>query len=82
MPLARCFSGYDIETLPVQVVRFSEEEGWKCDTFENLTAAKAVFPTLDPEHNGKDFTWAVRGEVNGEIALRFENWEAEKHLSI
>ena len=72
----------DIENTPVQVVR-KLTSGWDVLWFENLAAAKAVFPTLDPYHNTKDFTWSVRGETSdGRTALRFENWDAERTLSI
>lgn len=57
------------------------------EVFSNLSSAKAILPDLDPEVNGKRFSWAMRGEVdkeNGpgrETAIRFETWEAERMYS-
>jgi hypothetical protein len=80
--IAKCFAGHDINALPVQVVRQDEEHRWTVDEFANLAEARAVFPTLDPATSTSDFTWATHGEIDGNIALRFENWNAERTLSI
>jgi hypothetical protein len=64
------------ENMPVQVVGDRDHE-----VFPNLAAAKAKYPTLDPEHNTNDFTWAMRGEIKGVPAIRFETWPANKMYS-
>jgi hypothetical protein len=64
------------ENMPVEVVN---DRGY--ETFPNLAAAKAKYPTLDPEHNTNDFTWAMRGEIKGVPGIRFETWPAEKMYS-
>lgn len=66
----------DVNAIPVQVVG----QGWY-QQFTNLAAARVVFPTLDPKVNNKDFTWAMRGEVAGQPALRFETWKVYRELS-
>jgi len=72
----------DIENTPVQVVR-KLDTGWDVQWFENLAAAKEVFPTLDPYHNTEFFTWSMKGMTpDMRVALRFENWDAERTLSI
>jgi hypothetical protein len=55
---AKCFQGMNIETLPVQVVTMKGSY-----VYRNLSEAKRTFPTLDPDHNGQEFTWASYGEV-------------------
>ena len=62
--------------MPVQVVDTSGAE-----IFPNLAAAKKKYPTLDPERSTKDFTWAMRGVVNGKDAIRFESWKVNDLLS-
>ena len=49
--------------------------------FENLEAAQEVYPDLDPDRNGKRFTWAMHDKVNGKPAMRFESWAAEDIFS-
>jgi hypothetical protein len=62
---------------PVVVV-LSMCEGFQ---FANLDEAKKVYPDLDPNVNGKNFTWAMHDKVNGQPAMRFESWEAEAIFS-
>jgi hypothetical protein len=74
-------------------VKTAEWKGWSYEmlvevvgdkgyeVFSNLEEAREHYPTLDPEHNTKDFTWAMRGEVNGYPAIRFETWPANKMYS-
>lgn len=46
--------------------------------FDTLEEAKAQFPTLDPVHNGPDFTWAMAGNDG---RMRFESWAMYRMLS-
>jgi len=62
---------------PVSVVLSATE--WH--DFENLEEAKKVYPDLDPDRNGKRFTWAMHDKVDGKPAMRFESWEAEEIFS-
>jgi len=62
--------------MPVEVVN---DRGY--ERFSNLEEAQQKYPTLDPEHNTKDFTWAMRGEIDGVPGIRFETWPAEKMYS-
>ena len=71
------WKGWD-EQMPVQVVT----KGQHSEVFENLAAAKAKYPTLDPRKNTKDFTWATRGTIKGHPAIRFEDWETNKQMSM
>ena len=67
----------NIDTMPVQVQTAS---GFH--EFPSLEEARKSFPSLDPFHNGKEFTWAMRGgEVNGRTAMRFDDWPAYRVLS-
>lgn len=63
----------DINSIPVQVVGRVHEGVWE---FPNLAAAQKQFPELDLYQSTSQFTWAMRGEVRGEPALRFETWAA------
>jgi hypothetical protein len=49
--------------------------------FDNLDAAREVYPDLDPRSNGERFTWAMRDELNGETIMRFEDWATEERMS-
>lgn len=51
------------------------------EIFKNLKSAQKRYPDLDPMHNTERFTWAVRGEIKGKPAIRFETWEVEDILS-
>lgn len=62
---------------PVSVV-ISLKEGYD---FANLEEAKKVYPDLDPDINGKRFTWAMHDKINGRPAMRFESWEAYEIFS-
>jgi hypothetical protein len=44
-------------------------------------AAQKSFPELDAYKSSDAFTWAMRGELNGATALRFETWAAYKFFS-
>lgn len=57
------------------------EDGHGCEEFENLAVARLFFPDLDPEHSGPRFTWACRGELDGQPAIRFETRAAERMYS-
>jgi len=52
------------------------------EIFENLAAAKRKYPTLDPKRNTKDFTWAMKGKVNGRPAIYFEDWGTNRMMSM
>ena len=65
------------EGCPVSVVLSATE--WH--DFANLEEAKKVYPDLDPDVNGKRFTWAMHDKVDGVPAMRFESWEAEEIFS-
>jgi hypothetical protein len=62
---------------PVVVV-LSMKEGYE---FSNLEEAKQYYPDLDPDVNGKNFTWAMHDVVNGQPAMRFESWKANEIFS-
>lgn len=68
-------------SIPVQVVGTPTSQ-WGHQKFPNLTEALKVFPTLDPFHNGKEFTWAMMDSIDGKPAMRFESWAAERMYSI
>jgi hypothetical protein len=72
---------HDIYSLPVQVVGVQNgalrEDGLHDQKFRNIYDALVVFPDLNPYVNGKRFTWAMRGEIDGAPAMRFETWKAE-----
>lgn len=67
----------DVHGIPVQVV-VSEKEFYE---FRNLAAASELFPELNPRQSSDEFTRAMRGELNGKPALRFETWAAYKFFS-
>lgn len=62
---------------PVQVV-LSIHEYYE---FNNLEEARKIYPDLDPNVNGKRFTWAMHDVVDGKPAMRFETWEANEIFS-
>lgn len=66
----------DVNAIPVQVCG----DGFY-KQYANLAAARVDFPELDPQVNGKNFTWGMRGEVNGQPAIRFESWKTYEILS-
>jgi hypothetical protein len=68
----------DVHAIPVQVVGVQEEGVFE---FPNLVAAQKSFPELDAFKSSDAFTWAMRGELNGAAALRFETWEAYNFFS-
>lgn len=65
------------DTMPVEVVTSRGTE-----VFENLAAAKAKHPTLDPRKNTRDFTWAMYGQVRGRPAIRFEDWPTQRQVTM
>lgn len=65
----------DVEAIPVQIV------GNGVMLFPNLATARETFPVLDPFKSSWVCTWAMRGELDGKPALRFETWEAYRMLS-
>jgi hypothetical protein len=68
----------DVNAVPVQVVGWGHEDVWN---YPNLAAARKAFPELDPYKSTTRFTAAMRGEVNNELALRFETWAAYQGYS-
>jgi hypothetical protein len=62
---------------PVVVV-LSMREGYE---FSSLEEAKKVYPDLDPDINGQNFTWAMHDKVDGQPAMRFESWKANEIFS-
>lgn len=67
---------------PVEVITQNRESGrLNREVFPNLKKAQEAYPTISPTINGKSFTWATRGQVDGKPALRFESWEAYNVLS-
>lgn len=62
---------------PVSVV-LSVDEYYEFDSLED---AQQMYPDLDPDRNGKRFTWAMHDKVNGKPAMRFESWAAEDIFS-
>ena len=71
--------GYKLN-MPIQVVGVKNgkitSNGGGVVVFKNLKDAQKAFPSLDPEENGKEFTWVTRGEIKGKDAGRFETWKA------
>src|SRR5438067_1152222 len=56
-----------------RVVGWRHEGVWNCP---NLAAARKQFPELGPYKSTARFTAAMPGEVDNELALRFETWAA------
>jgi hypothetical protein len=72
------FDDVTVHAIPVQVVGIQEEGA---SEFPNLAAAQQLFREIDPYKSSDTFTWAMRGELNGAAALRFETWEAYNFFS-
>ena len=72
--------------MPVQVVGVKNgkitSNGSGVEIFKNLKDAQNKFKDIDPKSNSKNFTWVMRGEVNGKDAGRFETWQANKMYSM
>ncbi len=68
--------GWD-EDMPVEVVTMRGTE-----VFKNLADAKRKYPMLDPRKNTRHFTWAMKGLVRGRDAIRFEDWETSRLMSM
>lgn len=68
----------DVKAIPAQVV----VEAKDVFNFDNLAEAQKQFPEIDPYKHSKKFTWAMRGEIDGKPALRFEDWTTYGLLSI
>jgi len=71
--------GAAVEDMPCKVVVSCPP---RCHSFATLREAKRVFPSLDPFHNTKDFTWAMREGTDEEPVMRFEDWKANDLFSI
>jgi len=69
------WKGWD-EDMPVQVVSDS-----KIEVFENLAEAKEAHPGLDPKKGGGGFHWAMKGEVKGKPAIRFESHKTYRDMT-
>lgn len=63
------------EHMPVQVVA---DDG--TTVYPNLEAARRDYPKLDPDKGGGGFHWAMRGEVNGRPAIRFESFGVYRQM--
>lgn len=64
------------EDMPVQVATDGRTE-----VFSNLAAARQKYPELNPERGSSRFTWAMRGQVGGKDAIRFESHDVYRSLS-
>lgn len=54
------------------------------DYYETLEEARKDFPSIDPNGNGKDFTWGMFGgidELSGRPVMMFVDWETDNALS-
>ena len=71
--------------MPVQVVGVKNGKitgnGSGVEVFKNLKDAQKRY-NVDPEKNTLQFTWVLKGEVNGKDAGRFETWKAYKMYSM
>jgi hypothetical protein len=71
--------------MPVQVVGVKNGKitgnGSGVEVFKNLKDAQKRYD-VDPEKNTMQFTWVLKGEVNGKDAGRFETWKAYKMYSM
>lgn len=71
--------------MPVQVVGVKNGKitgnGSGVEVFKNLKDAQKRYD-IDPEKNTLQFTWVLKGEVNGKDAGRFETWKAYKMYSM
>jgi hypothetical protein len=78
------WKGYDPD-MPVEVVgvRNGKVLGMrgKTEYFSNLEDAQKVYPQLDPDKHSEQFTWVMRGEIDGRPAGRFESWDVYRALS-
>jgi hypothetical protein len=70
-----------VEEIPVQVVIYRDGR-LSSQSFPNIAEAKMTYPELEPYCAGNTFTPAMRGELNGSPALRFETYEAYNILSV
>lgn len=76
--------GLNQSKLPVQVISIKGGEN-----FKNLKAAQKKYPHLNPDKGGSGptpdgssgFHGAMRGEIKGKIAMRFETTKAYKFYS-
>jgi hypothetical protein len=71
--------------MPVQVVGVKNGKitgnGSGVEVFKNLKDAQKRY-NVDPEKNTRQFTWVLKGEVNGKDVGRFETWKAYKMYSM
>lgn len=51
--------------------------------FDNLAAARKIFPELDPYKNTRLYTWGMfDGFWLGKPVMRFEDWETDRRMSV
>ena len=62
--------------MPVQVVHY----GRPPEVFEDLATAQLRYPELNPAKHSSRFTWALRGDVRGRPAIRFEDWAFQRSM--
>ena len=62
--------------MPVQVVHY----GRPPEVFEDLATAQLRYPELNPAKHSSRFTWALRGDVRGRPAIRFEDWASQRSM--
>jgi len=62
--------------MPVQVVH----SGRPPEVFEDLATAQLRYPELNPAKHSSRFTWALRGDVRGRPAIRFEDWAFQRSM--
>jgi hypothetical protein len=79
LKLASWLDEVDVDFITVQVVGTKEEGYWE---FQNLRAAQERFPELNVRQCSDNFTSAMRGELKGRPALRFETVAAYREFSV
>ena len=77
--LASWLDEVDVDSIPVQVVGTKEEGYWE---FRNLRNAQERFAELNVREWSDNFTSAMRGDLNGRPALRFETVAAYREFSV
>ena len=63
----------ELKSMPVVIVGRPQQGTLR---FTNLAEARKVFPELDPHRSTNNFTAAMRDELDGSMAMRFETWAA------
>ena len=73
------------EKMPVQLVGIKNgkitNDGSGVQVFKNLADVKKLFSGINPTKGCSKFTWAMKGNVNGKPAIRFETWKANEKYS-